>query len=196
MSVGRSSDPRLGPEGLARPRLAHDPLPRRGMRGWLREPGVLGLALGLSLGAGFAWLVVGGERPDWLRLPVAPSPAALPAETVSEPPPAPAPDVAAPQAQVAAARPALASDSGRSDGPWVQLAALPTLRQAEQTWTEIREQHAGLLARHEPRIQRIERDGGELFRLRVGPFASQSAAADLCRALRTEHASCYVAAGL
>jgi cell division septation protein DedD len=156
---------------------------------------VLGLALGLSLGAGFAWLVA-GERPDWLRLLVAPGPAALPAETASEPPPARAADVAAAPARVAAARPALASASGRSDGPWVQLAALPTLREAKQTWAEMRERHAGLLAHHEPRIQRIERDGRELFRLRVGPFTSHSAAADLCRALRAENASCYVAAGL
>jgi cell division septation protein DedD len=174
---------------------APHPLWRRKRRRIL-DPGVVGIVLGLGIGALLWWgFTASGNPPVLAALPADPTPApvsapppALPESLPStlEPPPAllePLPATPEPPRAAVAPEPA---------GPWVQLAALRSEHEADATWQSLRDRHAALLGAREPRVVRFVRGNEEFFRLRVGPFSSRAEASALCDVLRNAGNGCFV----
>ncbi len=142
--------------------------------------------------------------------PTAPPAASVPAPT---PPAAPAPVTSAPAASVAAppstppiapsattlpapaqaAAPARAPASPALGGMFVQLAALGSEAGAHTEWQRLKSRMGDVLADREPVIQRIERDGHAIWRLRVGSFPSVADATRFCERVRAKGGACELA---
>jgi outer membrane biosynthesis protein TonB len=157
-----------------------------------------------------------------IRLGQPPSPAPAPARpaapaTAVAPPPAaaparpPQPAASAPQQTAQAARPAqpapaspaqsaapaaTAQPAGKaaSGGAVLQIGAFDSEELANGAWQAFRSRYSAAAALS-PDIQRADLGAkGIMYRLRIGPFADRSAAADACVQLRAQGANCFVAA--
>lgn len=76
----------------------------------------------------------------------------------------------------------------------VQLAALPNEEQARQEWGRLRRKLPDLLGDYDPIYRKVERDGKNFVRLRVGGFADRAAARQLCVRLHAQAQACAVSA--
>ncbi len=123
--------------------------------------------------------------------PVTSAPAANAAATPSTPPVVP--PTAIPSAPAQAAAPARAPVPTASGGTFVQLAALGSEAGAHTEWQRLKGRMADILAGREPVIQRIERDGHAIWRLRVGSFPSVGDATRFCERVRAKGGACELA---
>ncbi|MBA5726647.1 SPOR domain-containing protein [Bombella mellum] len=85
-------------------------------------------------------------------------------------------------------------EAGQGGRYEVQLAALPNEEQARQEWSRLRHRLPDLLGAYEPVYRKVERDGKNFVRLRVGSFADRAAARQLCVRLHAQAQACAVAA--
>lgn len=85
-------------------------------------------------------------------------------------------------------------EAGQTGRYEVQLAALPNEEQAHQEWGRLRRKLPDLLGSYEPVYRKVERDGKNFVRLRVGGFADRAAARQLCVRLHAQAQACAVAA--
>lgn len=115
-------------------------------------------------------------------------PPAAPAPTQTLPAPAvPAPMAAAP-AVTAAPAPVAASGSAS-----VQLAAVETEQGATAEWQRLSRRMPDLLGNRRPVVQRVERDGRAVWRLRTGGFADMAEATSFCVRVRAKGSACTIA---
>ena len=119
-------------------------------------------------------------QPVSLAAPPAPPPpsiSALPEQRVVVPikPPAPRP------------APPLAA------GLQVQLAAMDSEAAAVAEWQRLAKRMPDLLATRHPAVQRTERDGKTLFRLRTGGFADIAQATSFCTQMKAKGVGCAIA---
>lgn len=121
----------------------------------------------------------------------APAPAAPPVQTAQAArPPQPA---AAPPAP-AAAPPAPAAGAGRavSGAAVLQLGAFESQELANGAWATFRSRYEAL-GQLAPDVQRADLGAkGVVYRLRAGPFADRTAAADACAQLKAAGGNCFV----
>ena len=119
-------------------------------------------------------------------LPPAPAPAAKVAQA---PPPAP---VAAkpPVPKTAAVTPPPAKSAGGTAA--VQIGAVSSTALADRAWNEAVAVAPGLAAGKGKGVERIERDGGALYRTAVTGFASKAEAAAFCAKLKAAGKACFV----
>ncbi len=118
----------------------------------------------------------------------APTVKATPAPVAKPPPasvakatPAPAPKPAAP----AAAKPA-------SGGAVVQIGAVSSTALADKAWTDAVAVAPGLAAGKGKSVEKIDKNGGTLYRTAVTGFASRDAATAFCDKLKAAGKSCFV----
>lgn len=111
------------------------------------------------------------------------------AARTTEPPAAPAPAQGAPAPAVTAA-PAPAAASGSAS---VQLAALETEGGANVEWQRLSKRMPDLLGSRRPVVQRVERDGRAVWRLRTGGFADMAEATSFCVRVRAKGLACTIA---
>jgi hypothetical protein len=117
--------------------------------------------------------------------PVAARPVpAAPAPVVKPAPPSALPQLAAP------ARPVPNLSSG---GTFVQLAALDSEAGARAEWQRIKGRMADVIADRQPVLQRAERNGHAIWRLRVGGFSSIADATRFCEHVRAKGGACELA---
>lgn len=134
--------------------------------------------------------------PQALRAQLAPPPSATPAQpTPSAPPaavaPAPAPaPVARPPvpASAAAPRPAQAGNA-----TLVQLAALDTESAAKDEWQRLAKRMPELLGERRVVVQKAERDGKAVWRVRTGGFSDIADATEFCTRVRAKGGNCSIA---
>jgi hypothetical protein len=147
-------------------------------------------------------------------LPVAPAPVAVAASavTVSLPAATPAPEQAAPLADIAqdldsirkeAVRPSNAlpkvSELRRSaavrfarSGVVVQLGAYGSRGKLEAGWAKLSRSHKGALGRYVPATARFEAPIGPVYRLSLQGFGSMAEAQQVCAGLKGAGAACFV----
>ena len=77
--------------------------------------------------------------------------------------------------------------------PEVQLAALGSEEAAHAEWKRLAGRFPDLLARHQPLFVKTEREGREIWRLRLGGFEDVAEATRFCEALRARKAGCAIA---
>lgn len=125
----------------------------------------------------------------------APSPAAVPPGTSPLPDtPRPAARTAAPAARSAApAAPASAAPPA-TGVTLVQLAALDTEQAAQAEWQRLAKRMPDALGDRRLVLQRAERDGKAVWRVRTGGFSDVADATAFCTRLRAKGASCTIAA--
>lgn len=113
--------------------------------------------------------------------------------SVSAPSPAPvapAPPPASPPSAASAPKPPSAGGGYR-----LQIAALPTEARATAEWGRISARHGDVLRGLKPEISRADLgERGVVYRLRVGPVASEQSARALCQSLSGRGIGCLVVA--
>ena len=109
-------------------------------------------------------------------------PAAPPAAVVLQPAPLPAP---APTATRQAPAPA-------AGGTLVQLAAVDSEGAAQTEWQRLAKRMPGLLGDRQPVVQKAERDGRALWRLRTGGFMDIAEATAFCARVRAKGGACSI----
>ena len=122
-----------------------------------------------------------------------PTPSAPPAPVTSAPAASVAAPPAAPPSPSQASAPARASPPPAASGTFVQLAALGSEAGAHTEWQRLKGRMADVLADREPVIQRIERDGHAIWRLRVGSFPSIADATRFCERVHAKGGACELA---
>ncbi len=131
--------------------------------------------------------------------PAAPPP--LPAASRrTNPQAAPQPAAAAVTAAVAKAPAQMPAPSAAKIQPvavssavWrIQLVSLGSRKEAEETWTALRQAHQDLLAGLTLQVERAELSNGTFYRVQAGPLADPAAAADLCSALKSRNQDCLI----
>lgn len=169
MQVAGADEPAPGPANARRDRLtpaAETPAP---------------LALRAQLGgAQPGGAPLGAERPapeaaEALAAPVPPRP-----PISSEPAPAAVPPAPPP------------SPPAAPSGAAVQLAAVSSEQVAVQEWRRLSKRMPELLGDRTPVIQRLERDGRTIWRLRTGGFADTAEATSFCVRLRAKGLACTI----
>jgi hypothetical protein len=80
-----------------------------------------------------------------------------------------------------------------ASGFLVQLSAQTSQAGAEATFADLQRRYPSILGDLEANIQRADLDKGTFYRVRVGPWAERSQAVEVCEALKTAGADCYVA---
>jgi len=133
------------------------------------------------------------------------APAAEPVPSVAIPPAAPAvatagqaPAVTPAAAPAAPTVPVPATGSAsqpaiQAGAFLIQLASLTSVEAAEQTWSRLQRQHAGLLGDMAVNIQKAEIDGkGTYFRVQAGPLPNRATADDMCAQLKAAQQDCIV----
>lgn len=105
--------------------------------------------------------------------------------------PAPTPATAVPQRHAAPAQGSNPSPPGRRE---VQLAALSSEAAAREEWDRLVQRMPGLFASRQPIVTRFDHDRHPLWRLRVGGFATETAAGQFCQEVRSKGGGCSVAA--
>lgn len=134
--------------------------------------------------------------PDEMPAASAPSGAGL---TPIEPQPAPstsAPAVIVSEAPVAApVAPAESATRAAASGAFVvQVGSYASDALAAGAWTRLKSQYGDLLGSLKPDVRAVDLpDKGTWYRLRVGPFDTRDAAADLCNQLKARAQDCLVA---
>ena len=128
----------------------------------------------------------------------APAPIIAAAKPALTPTPAPTPNVVAsipapaavPVAQATPAKPAPAAGT-----TMLQIGAYPTKDLADAAWKNFRTKHTGVIGSLPDDIREADLGAkGTWYRLRVGPFAEKGAATAMCDRLKSEGASCFIAA--
>ena len=79
-----------------------------------------------------------------------------------------------------------------ASGYVVQISSQTSLEAAEATFAGLQQRHASILGDLEADIQRADLDKGTFYRVRVGPWAERGEAIEVCEALKTAGADCYV----
>ena len=141
-----------------------------------------------------------GRRDGLAPAAEAPAPLALRAQLgagrllpdIPEPAPiiiAPAPPAAPPPAAVS---PPPARSASAPSGAAVQLAAVGSEEIAKQEWQRLSKRMPDLLGDRAPVIQRLERDGRTIWRLRTGGFADTAEATSFCVRLRAKGLACTI----
>ena len=124
--------------------------------------------------------------------PTAPSsPAAVAGSGVSPLPDTPRPPA---RAGVAAAKPALPAAAPAAGVTLVQLAAVDTEQGAQAEWQRLAKRMPDALGDRRLVLQRAERDGKAVWRVRTGGFSDVADATAFCSRLRAKGASCTIAA--
>ena len=155
--------------------------------------------------------IAGADEPDDGAPSLAPPPDAPPpraGRALGPPRPAlaPAPVPASPQAALAPAAAQTAAPAAataqpvapavpapaapRGAGPVVQLAALDSEDAARAEWARLRKRFPDMLDGRQPTIQRADKDGKAIWRVRTGPFTDIADAAGFCAKMRAKGAGC------
>lgn len=141
----------------------------------------------------------GGRRDGLAPAAEAPAPLALRAQLQAGRPlpdiPEPAPIIIAPAPPVApspAAPPLPVRSAPAPSGAAVQLAAVASEEVAKQEWQRLSKRMPDLLGDRAPVIQRLERDGRTIWRLRTGGFADTAEATSFCVRLRAKGLACTI----
>ncbi len=113
--------------------------------------------------------------PPFVAPPVVAAPTAAPAAPGSRQPP---PHAAAP------------APTGRT---MVQLASVGTEQEATSEWQRLSRKMPELLRSRQPALQRAERDGKQLWRVRTGGFADTAQATAFCTQVRAKGTGCTIA---
>jgi cell division septation protein DedD len=114
-----------------------------------------------------------------------PQPAAPQPALAAGPPVAAAPQPAAPSPSTARQAPAAA-------GLLVQLAAVDSEDAAQSEWQRLAKRMPDLLGDRRPVVQRADRDGRAVWRVRTGGFADIADATAFCARLRAKGAACSI----
>ncbi|HEX3484332.1 MAG TPA: SPOR domain-containing protein [Micropepsaceae bacterium] len=126
-----------------------------------------------------------------------PAPAPAPVKQVAQTPPSVQPTaianvVTAPAAPTALTASAVSAVSGKAV---LQIGAYETPEIANGAWAAFKARHASVAGKLSQDVQKADLGAkGTWYRLRVGPFADKSAANTACEQLRSEGATCFVAA--
>jgi outer membrane biosynthesis protein TonB len=120
---------------------------------------------------------------------VAPPPVEAPREPQSAAPPPPAKPAASPAPSPA---PVPMEPRPTAGSYVVQLGAFPSEALAEQTWTAASARLASVVDGRPHRIDRVEVDGRQVFRLLTTGFASSAEAQIFCRRLKSAGQDCFV----
>ena len=127
----------------------------------------------------------------------APSPATGAASAVLQAPVQPPPPVQlAPASPPAPASPASGTAAGTAalGGTMVQVAAMKTEQEAQAEWQRLAKRMPDALGGRNAVVQRAERDGKQVWRVRTGGFADVAEATAFCVRLRAKGADCTIAA--
>lgn len=78
---------------------------------------------------------------------------------------------------------------------WLQLGAYPTLAQAQNSWSDLKQRYGNAMTGMNPNIAVPQLSSGArpVYRLRGGPFTSELAATKACLALKSAGGNCLVA---
>jgi SPOR domain len=135
-------------------------------------------------------------------LPAQPAPAATPTPKAVTPPAAPAPKVAAapapPAPKPAAAavakppEPSAPKATAASGGAVVQIGAVSSTALADKAWNDAVAVAPGLAVGKGKSVEKIDKNGGVLYRTAVTGFASREAASAFCDKLKSAGKSCFV----
>lgn len=120
-------------------------------------------------------------------IPAAPAPAPAPVQKVAAAPPAPKP--APPPAKKEEPAPAAKSASG---GAVVQIGAVSSTALADKAFKEAIAAAPGLGAGKGKSVEKIEKNGGVLYRTAVTGFSSRADAQAFCGKLQASGKSCFV----
>ncbi len=127
--------------------------------------------------------------------PVPPAPA-LPV-SLSNPPAPPPPVIAAmPEQRPAVAKPAVTAHAPATSPTGhtaVQLAAMETEAAAVAEWQRLAKRMPDLMASHHPAVEKAERDGKAIFRLRTSGFTDMADATAFCTQVRSKGGACTIA---
>ena len=148
--------------------------------------------------------LAGARRDHLTPVAEAPAPLALRAQLGAGRPPSEVPDSVA--ALTSLPRPSVSSEPmaaaslpvPRSEPPTapsgvaVQLAAVSSEQVANQEWRRLAKRMPDLLGDRTPVIQRLERDGRTVWRVRTGGFADTAEATSFCVRLRAKGSACTI----
>jgi hypothetical protein len=112
--------------------------------------------------------------------------APAPVKTAAALPPKPAP------VPVVAVKPAPATPAPISGGAVVQIGAVSSTALADQAWNAAVAVAPGMAAGKGKSVQKIEKNGGTLYRTAVTGFTSREAATAFCGKLKAAGKSCFV----
>jgi outer membrane biosynthesis protein TonB len=130
-------------------------------------------------------------RPTLPAAQPAPKTAPPPATPVAKAPPVKAPEPKAPEPKAAAPKVAPApTPAAKSGGAVVQIGAVSSTALADKAWSEAVAVAGG--AGKGKNVEKIERNGGTLYRTAVTGFASREDAAAFCNRLKAAGKSCFV----
>jgi cytoskeletal protein RodZ len=120
---------------------------------------------------------------------VTPPPTPAPKVVAIVPPPAPKPAPAPVAKAPAAPTPAPKASSG---GAMVQIGAVSSTALADKAWSAAVAVAPGLAAGKGKSVEKIDKNGGVLYRTAVTGFASREAATAFCDKLKSAGKSCFV----
>lgn len=98
-----------------------------------------------------------------------------------------------PQVAARAAAPAVPTKPAAGGATMVQLAALDSEAAAQGEWQRLGKRMPELLGDRRPVVQRAERDGKAVWRVRTGGFADVAEATGFCTKVRAKGGSCTIA---
>lgn len=157
------------------------------------NPGGMQVVGGEDTGTGPRGMAPAAEVPAPQALRAQLAPAAAPAPVAPQPAPvavvpAPAPAPKPVPASAAAPRPAQAGSA-----TLVQLAAVDNEPAAQSEWQRLSRRMPELLGERRVVVQRAERDGKPIWRVRTGGFTDIADATEFCTRVRAKGANCSIA---